>query len=161
MASPRRPSAARQEDSVPSSLPNAIPSVPYSDHNFTLQTVMELQKATGELRASVQALQRSIEDQCKATERQIDRVIADMKTGFTNVGNESRELQGKLSGITHKIYAAGVVLTICLVIGGWVINSAWQMISAVATPAIQEALHKTAGTPAAAPSPAAPARTKQ
>ena len=75
-----------------------------SEHSFTLQAVFELQKSMGQLTEAVNSLKVSIDNQ----------------------SNRIQRLEDKLSGVTHKLYAAGVVLTIILVIGGWMINKAWD-----------------------------------
>lgn len=134
-----------QPDSIPSSMPTGLPQTRLTDNTFTLQAIMELQKATGQLTANVQALQKTIEDQGCATRREIDRVVTDMKAGFSSADTETKDLKSKVSGVTHKIYAAGVVLSIFLVVSGWLVNCMWQMIRGVAMPALQEALNDTPG----------------
>lgn len=76
-----------------------------SDHSFTLQTIMELSKSTGELKSSIDSLKTAIEKQ----ETKIEA------------------LEGTVSSVTHKIYAAGVVLVILLTVGGFIVNKAWDM----------------------------------
>ena len=39
------------------------------------------------------------------------------------------KLEEKLSGVTQKIYAAGVVLAVLLVIGGFVVDKAWDLVA--------------------------------
>lgn len=76
-----------------------------SDHSFTLQAIMELQKSNGQLTEAVHRLRESIEKQ----DARLDR------------------METTLSGVTHKIYAAGVVLAILVVIGGFMVNKAWDI----------------------------------
>src|ERR1051326_8044406 len=75
------------------------------DYNFTLQIVFELQKSTGQLIEAVNSLKTSIE-------RQHDKID---------------HIEEKLSGVTHKIYAAGVVLALALGLGGFIVNKAWDL----------------------------------
>ncbi len=37
------------------------------------------------------------------------------------------KIEGTLSGITHNLYAASVILTILVVIGGFLVNKAWDL----------------------------------
>jgi len=68
---------------------------------------MELQKSTGQLTEAVASLRNSIEKQ----DAKLDKI------------------ETSLSGITHKLYAAGVVLAILLTIGGFIINKAWDLMA--------------------------------
>ena len=76
-----------------------------SEYSFLLQMVMELQKSTGQLTEAVNSLKLAIENQ----------------------NSRYNRIEEKLSGVTHKIYAAGVVLAILLVVGGWFFNKAWDL----------------------------------
>lgn len=78
-----------------------------ADYSFTLQAVMELQKSTGQLTESINSLRSSVEKQTTKLEK----------------------LEDKLSAVTHKIYAAGVVLTILLAVGGFLVNKAWNLMA--------------------------------
>lgn len=88
-----------------------------ADHSFTLQAVMELKGSLGELTGTVKSLNASVE----ALSKKLDK------------------MDDKLSGVTHKLYAAGVVLAIALATGGFLVNKAWDMMAAqiVAKPAPQ------------------------
>lgn len=66
---------------------------------------MELQKSVGQISAEVKAL--------AAASEKIDEKLD--------------KIEEKVSGVTHKLYAAGVVITILLVIGGFIVNKAWDM----------------------------------
>lgn len=81
--------------------------VGHHDHSFTLQAIMELQRSVGQLTGSVDSLRLSIDSQKE----------------------KINKLEEKLSGVTHKIYAAGVVLAILLAIGGFVVSKAWDMMA--------------------------------
>ena len=89
--------------------PGEVTSTPQSfaspEYNFTLQIVFELQKSTGQLTEAVTSLKASID-------RQTGRI---------------EKLEDKLSGVTHKVYAAGVVLLILLGLGGFIVNKAWDL----------------------------------
>jgi len=45
-----------------------------------------------------------------------------------------------MSGVTHKMYAAGVVLVLALSAGGWLVNASWGLLKEVAAPAIKAAV---------------------
>lgn len=74
-------------------------------HDFTLQAIMELHKSTGELTSTITSLKSSID-------KQDQKLTA---------------LECTVSSVTHKIYAAGVVLTILVVIGGFMVNKTWDL----------------------------------
>lgn len=91
---------------TPSIVGGAVPPPPTMlDHSFTLQAVMELQKSTGQLTNAVENLVREINKQ--------DAAIQDLNT--------------KVSGLSHKIYAASVVLGIMVLVGGFFVNKAWDL----------------------------------
>ncbi|MDR6984513.1 hypothetical protein J2X32_003157 [Rheinheimera pacifica] len=75
------------------------------EHSFTIQMIFELQKSMGQLLAKVDALNTN-------SEKQQDKLD---------------KIEEKLSTVTHKIYAAGVVLAILVVVGGFFVNKAWDM----------------------------------
>ena len=77
----------------------------HSEHSFTLQAVMELQKSTGQLTSSVDSLKHAIDKQ--------DKKLSDIESTVTNV--------------EKKIYAAIVVLTILVAVGGFVVNKSWDL----------------------------------
>lgn len=66
---------------------------------------MELQKTVGQLSAEIKALAAASE----------------------KAAGKLDKIEDKVSGVTHKLYAAGVVITILLVVGGFIINKAWDM----------------------------------
>jgi len=72
------------------------------DHSFTLQAIMELQKAMGEVQESVKGLKSGIDGQTGKIEK----------------------IQDKLSTVTHTLYAAAAVVTIVVVVLGFAINKA-------------------------------------
>ena len=82
-------------------------TVGYVDHSFTLQAIFDLQKSTGQLTEAVTALRRSVD----------------------KIDNKLDKIEEKVSGVTHKIYAAGVVLLILVTIGGFIVNKAWDLMA--------------------------------
>lgn len=76
-----------------------------ADHSFTLQAIMDIQKSNGQLTEAVSSLRLSIDK----LDSKLDRV------------------EGTVSGVTHKIYAAGVVLAILVALGGFMVNKAWDL----------------------------------
>ncbi|KAF3983260.1 MAG: hypothetical protein HFP81_00145 [Methylococcales symbiont of Hymedesmia sp. n. MRB-2018] len=78
-----------------------------NDHSFTLQAIMELTKGTGELKSSIESLKSCVEKQ----ELKIDK------------------LETTVSTVTHKIYAATVVLAILVAVGAFIVNKSWDMMA--------------------------------
>src|SRR2546425_492681 len=84
----------RRQDSVPGSLPEGTPSsYPGSDYSFTLQSVMEMQKSVGQL---IQAV--------------------------TTLTETSKKHDEKIDKISHRVYAASVVIAIFTAIGAFLLN---------------------------------------
>jgi len=98
--------------SVPTQSPQTTPQdYILSDHSFTLQSIMEMQKVLGQLTQAV-----------------------------TTLTEESKKNSTKLDEISHKIYAAEVVGGLLVLIGGgslWLIWKIWGTIA----PLIQLKLH--------------------
>jgi hypothetical protein len=87
-------SSSRQ--STPEVLPSTNPiSYPSTEHDWTLQTVFELQKTVGQLTQAVSTL--------------------------TEQGRDNGK---KLNQISHQIYAAGAILALTLAVGGWLLKIA-------------------------------------
>jgi hypothetical protein len=83
-----------QKSVAPQRFADTTPQVfPGSDYSFTLQAVMELQSKVAQLTEAVSNLSKKVEKHDE-----------------------------KLDHATKVIYAAGVVLTIAMVVGGWVVN---------------------------------------
>lgn len=78
-----------------------------NDHSFTLQTIMELQKSNGQLIESVNSLRITIETQ----------------------NSKLKNIEDGLTSVNQKIYAAGIVLTIALVVGGFFVDKIWDLFS--------------------------------
>lgn len=84
-------------------LPMSSPTFSHnSDHSFTLQAVMEMQKSMGALETSVNNLATQISSQKQSMD--------DLKT--------------KVGTIEKNMYAAWVILAIAIVAGGWMLNTA-------------------------------------
>lgn len=87
---------------TPPDIPEATPkpTIQMTDYSFTLQAVMELQKATGQLTERIDTLIKRVE-----------------KDGAT------------LSSISHQIYAAWAVLVVFGILGGFVAAHLWTPIA--------------------------------
>lgn len=108
MSTPRRKPEAEQ---IPAQQPQVTPSpqsssMPHGiDPAFIWTQLAELIRCNGTILESQRQLQSSM-----------DRLLEKVD-----------KIEDKVSGITHKVYAAGVVLTILVVVGGFFINKAWDM----------------------------------
>lgn len=90
----------RGREGTPPRLPEITPPVfPGRSFDFTLQGIFEMQKTLGELTQAIKTL----------TE-------------------ESKESRKTLSRLSHIIYAAGAVITVLGVIGGWVLGKVWELL---------------------------------
>lgn len=122
MATRSKPSsaAAAQAETVPqppqTPPPGAGGGGDYSP--FVWKQLGDIQQAMGRMEATLSQIQRAQEK-------------ADEKTD---------KLEEKLSGVTHKIYAASVLLAILVAIGGFFVNKAWDimMLSIAERPAVKE-----------------------
>lgn len=74
-------------------------------HDFTLQTIMELQKSVGGLESEIRALREA----------------------QTNTLNRTDKACDKLENVDKKLYAAGIVLLIVLGVAGWMLNIAYDL----------------------------------
>ncbi|MCK7458473.1 hypothetical protein [Idiomarina aminovorans] len=74
-------------------------------HDFTLQTIMELQKSVGSLESEIKGLREA----------------------QTNTLNRTEKACDKLESVDKKLYAAGIVLVIVLGIAGWMLNVAYDL----------------------------------
>jgi len=80
------------------------PNAPMLDHSFTLQAVMEVQKSIGQLTEATRSMRADMDKQSARLDK----------------------IDEKLSGITHKLYAASVVLAIALAAGAFLLNKSWD-----------------------------------
>ena len=97
MNAARSNSDSGSEDAIPASSPQTTPkNIGYGhpEYNF-VQGLMELQKS-----------------------------VVRMETILESVKQSSDETKGKVSKLEKIIYAAGVILAICIVVGGWTLNAA-------------------------------------
>ncbi|MDR0672892.1 MAG: hypothetical protein LBF93_04345 [Zoogloeaceae bacterium] len=115
----------------------ATPSVevppPYTghhDHSFTLQAIMELKGSMGKIESAIEANTRAIEKLDVRQERDMGRLEAKIGQRIEKVDARIDAIEKNLSGVTHKIYAAGVVLFIVLSVGAFFVNKAWDMVAA-------------------------------
>lgn len=136
-AGPTEPQSASV--SPPPSITNP-PFTGHHDHSFTLQMIMELKGSVGELKSSISALKESVDKSCDRIERQVDRIDSRIESA-----------EGKISSHGATLKIAGILLTIAIVVGGFFINTAKDiMLARLAT---------DSGTPPstqAAPQPSAP-----
>ena len=89
------------EESSPEKYPvNPPPGFKADDHSWVLQTVMELQKSTGQLTQAVKTLT-----------------------------DQSKEQGKKLDSISHRVYAATAVVTVIGGILYFVLNRMWDQIA--------------------------------
>jgi hypothetical protein len=101
------PTSERQE--TPPDFPETTPPRPLmTDYSFTLQAIMEVQKAVGQLTARVDELVRKSDSQ-----------------GAT------------LNRISHQLYAAWVVAAIVIVVGGFLLNHLWDPMMKLVTEAVK------------------------
>jgi len=82
----------------------------------TMQALLDIQRSLGEMQSDIKSLNSKIE----STDKKLDKI------------------DDKLSGVTHKVYAAGIVLTITLVIGGFAVNKGWDFLAKHVTPIEQK-----------------------
>lgn len=132
MATRSRPSPA---SSVP---PETVPQQPLTpppvqgggDYSpYVWKQLGDIQQSIGRLESTLNQIQRS---QDKA-DGKVDK------------------LEDKLSGVTHKLYAASAILTILVVVGGFLVHKAWDLM--VKTITDSPAIHSPAqsGSPSTPP----------
>lgn len=125
----RKTSTSEQADVVPQT-PQSTPPLnagggDYSP--FVWQQLGDIQKVLGRLESHTQRLSEDIQ----------------------KLDGKMEETNAKLSNVNQKIYAAGVVLTILLALGGFIVNKSWDMMartlieqSAAAQPATPQGTSK-------------------
>lgn len=103
MAATKQPRQQSKTDMGNPDFPVSAPTFAHnSDHSFTLQAVMEMQKSIGTLEASVNNLATQIGSQ--------NQSMNDLKT--------------KIGTIEKNMYAAWIILAVAIVAGGWMLNTA-------------------------------------
>lgn len=110
MAADDRPGRRSEDKDPPREFPQTPPP-PLTDWSWSLQMLMELQKTVGSLSQSVEMLTR-----------------------------QNKEHEKKLDRISHRIYAAVVVLTVVGAVLLWVLNAVSDEIVAI----VKEALLRSA-----------------
>jgi hypothetical protein len=92
-----------------------------ADHSFTLQAIMDLTKSMGQVVESVNGMSKRVDA----------------------LSDRIEKLEEKVSSITHKLYAAGIVIAIAVTVGGFVINKASDLavgvINKAATTIVEQA----------------------
>lgn len=105
------PPTNRELDEAPKSVAQTAPGTGYGfDSSFQLQMMMQIQASIGELKGSVEGLKVT-------TNARLDKI-----------DNKIDALEEKISGLTHKAYAAGVVLLLLLAVGGFILNKGWDLL---------------------------------
>jgi len=109
--------ATPQNINTPANQSVHTPPPMQASHDFTLQTVMELQKSSGEILSTLDSLKGSIEKLDKKLDKSIDKL--EKKSG---------EIERKISKISHAVVSAGAVLLVVLSIGGFILNKSWDSV---------------------------------
>lgn len=117
----------REEQSSPTRFPDTTPPLPSGDYSYTVEIVMKMQHSLGQLTEAVQGLKDQQEKQAK-----------------------------KLDGISHKIYAAIVLLA---VIGG-ILGFFAKSINDIVVHALLTPQQQTTSVPAAQQQPPLPSPKK-
>lgn len=106
--------ARAKKPSTPDAVSGGVPpaSIGHHDHSFTLQAVMEMQKQLGGLVEAVNSL----------------KVASEKSAASVDATND------KVSALSHKIYAAGVVLAIVVAVGAFFANKAWDLMIQLVAP---------------------------
>jgi hypothetical protein len=68
----------------------------------------------------------------------VERLEAKVLAQKTKLDEKTGQIADKLSGVTHKIYAAGVVLALLVAVGGFIVNKAVDVAIARITPPAQD-----------------------
>ncbi len=116
-----------QAEALPQ-LPNTSPTVQGGGDfsPYVWKQLGDIQQTLGRLEASLGQVQRN----------------ADKAEG--NLDSRLASLEAKVSGIQTKLYTAGVILAILLVVGGWIFKEVWDL----SKPLIVEKLRPTVAAPA-------------
>jgi len=102
-----------------------------ADHSFTLQAIMELHKCNGQLTEAMNG----------------------MKVAFEKIETKLNNQAQEISGITHKLYAATVVIIIFITVSGFIINKASDLMIAQMNSEQQAAQQPVLQQPPTLPSP--------
>lgn len=105
----------------PSHFPERAPDTHYAtDHSFTLQAIMEMQKAIGGISAEIKAL----------------------SAGQQKFETKLDKMEDSLSTMSKQLYAAGVVILIALAVGGFIVDKAWDLMAEQIKPKIEDTIKK-------------------
>ncbi len=105
----------------PSRFPERAPDTHYAtDHSFTLQAIMEMQKAIGGISAEIKAL----------------------SAGQQKFETKLDKMEDSLSTMSKQLYAAGVVMLIALAVGGFIVDKAWDLMAEQIKPKIEDTIKK-------------------
>ena len=105
----------------PSRFPERAPEPHYAtDHSFTLQAIMEMQKAIGGISAEIKAL----------------------SAGQQKFETKLDKMEDSLSTMSKQLYAAGVVIFIALAVGGFIVDKAWDLMDEQIKPKIEDTIKK-------------------
>lgn len=118
------PKAEAAKDTTPKQFPEVAPPA-YAQAvgaTYLVESMMQMQQAIGEMKATMAHLKTSSDNQSK-----------------------------KLDRVSHIIFAAGVVLTIAIGIGGFVMNKVWDGVVTMVTTAGQTSLKSQSQQIAPAP----------
>ncbi|MDP3230721.1 MAG: hypothetical protein Q8N13_22490 [Acidovorax sp.] len=96
---------------------------------FVWKQLGDIQQALGRIEASVQQLAVENAKTAQAIERVREHVDGKLERAGEKVDSKLDKFEGTLSGVTHKIYAAGVVLAILVAVGAFVVNKAWDLMA--------------------------------
>lgn len=92
----------------------------HHDHSFTLQAIMEMQKTLGGLCEKIDSL----------------------NTRINNFEKRLESVESTVSSMSHKQYAAGIILLMAIAIGGFIIDKAWDLVVEQIKPKIEETVKK-------------------
>ncbi len=109
-------------ETVPSSPQTTPPVQGGGDYSpYVWKQLGDIQQTLGRLEAKLD----QVDDAQKKTDLKLEKI------------------EGTLSGVTHKLYAASVILTILVVIGGFLFDKAWDLM-------VKNLAKETPGVPAPA-----------
>jgi hypothetical protein len=94
--------ANRTTSEVPRDFANVPP--PMLDHSFTLQAVMEMQRSMGQQTEAIHQLGRTI----------------------NALDSRAKSVEDELSKVNTRLAIAASILTILLVVGGYIIDKVWD-----------------------------------
>ena len=118
----RRASRKEEVDNPPSA-PEPSPSTQNDFSPFVWQKLNDLDRRFADFCEKYGRSEAAIE----ANTHAIEKLDAKLDSSIEKLDVKLDHVVEKLSGVTHKIYAASVVLAILLAIGAFVVNKAWDV----------------------------------